>query len=148
VVLNRLEKIEKNGLNGGVALSDFFSCPGGESPEAPRGTAMLATRPLPRDRQRLNTAPKESAWTTGCAGRTGWNDRANGRCLFFAGRQNVSTPTRDSSVVFLDPSQELTIALPRHLSVHKTPSHTTQKRSRAATQPAGDILSKVAGKFA
>jgi hypothetical protein len=141
VALNRVEKIGKSWLNGGVIPFDLFSYFGGDSPEASKDKATLATRPLPQDRQRPSTASKESACKVGRAGRTGRKDRANDRCLFFAGRQTVSTPTRDLSFVSLDPSQKLTKALPRHLSVHKTPSHITQKRSRATMQPAGDILS-------
>jgi hypothetical protein len=145
VALNSAERIGKRRPKCGVVRSHLFSDLGGESPEAPKDIAAPATRPRPRDRQRPSTASKESACTTGRAGRTDRKDRANGRCLFFAGRQTVSTPTRDISIVSLDPSQKLTKALPRHLSVHKTPSRITQKRSRATMRPAGDILSSFQG---
>jgi hypothetical protein len=140
--LTSVEKDEKGKLKSGVIQFVQLSDLGGDSPEATKYEPTSATRPLPQVGQRLSTASKESACTTGRAGRTGRKDRANGRCLFFAGRQTVSTPTRDISIVSLDPSQELTKALPRHLSVHKTPSHITQKRSRATMQPAGDIVSR------
>jgi len=143
VALNSVEKFGKGKPNSGWLLPfDLFFGLGGDSPKAPKDKATPVIRPRPQDRQRSSTACKESACTTGRAGLTGRKDRANDRCLFFAGRRTVSTPTRDSSVVPLDPSQEPTKALPRHLSVHKTPSHITQNRSRAATQPAGDILSR------
>jgi hypothetical protein len=142
VALNSVEKFGKGKLSSGVVPFVLFSGLGVGSPEAPKDKATSATRPLPQDRQRPSTASKESACTTGCAGLTGRKDLANDRCLLFAGRQTVSSPTRDSSVVFLDPSQELTKALPRHLSVHKTPVKITQKRSRAATRPAGDTSPK------
>ena len=142
VALTSVERDAKGKLRGGVIQFAELSNLGGDSPEATKNEPTSATRPLPQVGQRASTASKESACTTGRAGLTGRKDRANGRCLFFAGRQTVSTPTRDISIVSLDPSQKLTKALPRHLSVHKTPSRITQKRSGATMQPAGDILSR------
>ncbi len=140
--LDSVETSEKGKPNTDRVRVSLLSNLGGASPEAPKAKATSATRPLPQVRQRPSTASKKSACETGLSGFTGWKDRANDRCLFFAGRQTVSTPTRDSSDVAPDPSQEPTKALPRHLSVHKTPSHITQKRSGAASHPVGDILSR------
>jgi hypothetical protein len=119
--LDRVEKMGKGKLKYGVTAFVLPSDLGGDSPEAPKDQVTSATRPLPRDRQRSSTASQKGACNTGQVGRTGRKDRADDRCFIFAGRQTVSTPTRDLNVVFLDPSQELTKALPRHLSVHKTP---------------------------
>ena len=127
MALNSVEQFRKGKLNGGVVPFDLFSDLGGDPSEAFKDKATSATRPLPQDRQRPSPASKKNACTTGCAGLTGREDRANDRCLTFAGRQTVSSPTRDSSVVFLDPSQEQTKALPRHLSVHKTPLESLRK---------------------
>jgi hypothetical protein len=122
--LNSVEIIENGKPNAARGVSRFsHSLTLGKRPsQPPRIRATSATRPLPQVWQRPSTASKKSACRTGRTGLTGRKDRANDRCLFFAGRQVVSNPTRDSSVAILDPSLEPT-------SIAQTPERTSDPLS-------------------